>query len=223
MDPSPAVRITYYLEVVSSWCWWAQPAWMALKTRYDGRVGFDWKIALMDASGFPVSRDQCEWFYRRSGVLTRSPYMLHSGWFDPALTEYQAPNRVAEAARDLGVTDDRVRLALAQAALREGRPVGRWEVAVEVAAAAGGLDPQILLELAQSVAVEDRCRATTAEFHALQVSQRPTFVLESDIGDRVVLSGVWRYRPIAAALDALLEDAAGYAAFAAHFGGPPAS
>src|SRR2546425_9351054 len=119
------VKITYYLEVISSWCFWAEPAWAELKQRYGGKVEFSWKIALMDASGLPVSRGQCEWFYRRSGTNMRSPFMLNSGWFEPELKEYLAPNLVAEAAREFDGTDERVRLAIAHAGLREGRKVGR--------------------------------------------------------------------------------------------------
>ena len=70
--------------------------------------------------------------------MVRSPYMLNSGWLDPALPNYDVPNLVAEAARSLGVQDDRVRLALAESAVRQGRNIGRWEEAVAVAAAAGG-------------------------------------------------------------------------------------
>jgi len=104
------MKVTYYLEVISSWCYWAEPAWAELKRRYAGRVEFGWKLALMDASGLPVSRNQCEWFYRRSGTITRSPVMLNSGWFEPGQKEYLAPNLVAEAAKDFGITDDRARL-----------------------------------------------------------------------------------------------------------------
>ena len=32
------MKITYYLEVISSWCYWAEPAWADLKRRYAGRV-----------------------------------------------------------------------------------------------------------------------------------------------------------------------------------------
>ncbi len=223
MSARPSVQITYFIEIVSSWCWWAEPAWAALKERYAGRVEFDWKIALMDASGLPLSKSQSEWFYRRSGVVTRSPYMLDAGWFDPELKEYLAPNCMAEAARVLGVTDDRARLAVARAAVREGRPVGRWEVSAEVVAAATGLDASSLLSTAKSNEVEERCRRSTVEFHSLKVTQRPTFLIESTIADRVVFSGTWRAEPIAAALDSLLEDAQSYASYAAHHGGPPAS
>jgi predicted DsbA family dithiol-disulfide isomerase len=217
----PPVRVTFYLEVVSSWCWWAEPAWADLKQRYAGRAEFDWKIALMNTSGLPTSRAQCDWFYRRSGLIMRSSYMLNSGWFEPGLKEYLAPNLVAEAAKDFGVTDDRARLAIAHAAVREGKKVGHWEVAAAVAAAATELDPVKLLAHAKSPEVEARARATTAEFHALQVTQRPTFVLEDAIGDRAVFSGLATTGPLATALDAMLSDMAAYAAHAAHFGGPP--
>jgi predicted DsbA family dithiol-disulfide isomerase len=218
------ITVTYYLEVISSWCYWAEPAWAELKERYAGKpVVFDWKLSLMDQSGLPTSRAQTEWFYRRSGLIVRSPFMLNSGWFEPDVKEYLAPNLVAEAAKDFGVTDDRVRLAIANAALRDGQKVGQWKISAAIAAKAAKLDAKKLLAKAQSPQIEKRARATTAEFYALQVTQRPTFVLESNIGDRAVFSGLAQAAPIAATIDAMLHDAAGYAAHAAHFGGPPAS
>ncbi|MBN9693340.1 MAG: disulfide bond formation protein DsbA [Verrucomicrobia bacterium] len=222
MNQTAPVRLTYFLEIVSSWCWWAEPAWAELQSRYAGQVEFTWKIALMDASGMPTSREQCDWFYRRSGVLTRSPYILNSGWYEPGVAEYLAPNCVAEAARGLGITDDRARLAIAAAAVRAGKKVSGWDVSVAAACEATGLDPAVLLPRAKSPEVEAICRASTAEFHSLRVSQRPTFVAESRIGDRAVLSGTWQAAPIAAVLDSMLADAAGYASYAAHIGGPPA-
>jgi predicted DsbA family dithiol-disulfide isomerase len=215
------VRITYYLEAISSWCHWSEPAWAALKRDYAGRVEFDWKIALMPAEAFPVSRSQTEWFYRRSGSIMRSPDMLNPGWFDPDTRQSAVPNLVAEAARDLGATDDRVRLAIAHAALREGQKVWRWEVAVAVAAKAGKLNRTKLLARARSRAIEARVQTTTDEFHALQVTQRPTFLIENAIGDRAVFSGVVRVEPLAAALDALLADQLAYDSWKAHFGSPP--
>lgn len=215
------VQVTYYLEVVSSWCHWAEPAWAELKQRYAKQVEFGWKIAQMSPEAYPVSREQCDWFYRRSGSIMRSPYMLNSGWWEPGIKEYIVPNLVAEAAKDFGVTDDRVRLALAEAAMCQGLKVGRWEIAVAVASKAAKLNKAKLLARAKSKAVADRMAKTTAEFHALQVTQRPTFLLESAIGDRVVFSGLARVGPLAAALDAILADQTAYDSWKAHFGGPP--
>ena len=217
------VKITYYLDVASSWCFLAEPAWAALKDRYAGRVDFGWKIALMDAAGLPTSREQLAWFYRRSGTIMRSPFMLNTEWLQPGATEYPVRNCVAEAARELGVTDDRVRLALATAVLRDGKQGDEWEVATEIGAEAGELDQRSLLERARSPEIEERVRASTAEFHALKVTQRPTFVFDSEIGDRAVFSGFAKLPPLAATVDAMLEDIAAYESHASHFGAPPAS
>ena len=216
------ITVTDYLDVVSSWCFWSEPTWAELKRLYDGRVEFLWKIALMDPGGLPTSREQEQWFYRRSGMMMRSPFMLNTDWYDPSLAEWLAPNCMAEAAKDFGLIDDRVRLALAHSALRDGKKVSNWEVAAEIGAEAGKIDKKKLLERAKSPEIEKRVRASTAEFHALQITQRPAFVIDTEIGDRAVFSGVVRLEPLAATLDSMLDDATAYAAHKAHFGDPPA-
>jgi len=217
------ITVTNYLDVISSWCFWSEPTWAELKKRYHGRVQFQWKIALMDPSGLPTSREQEQWFYRRSGMMMRSPFMLSTEWYDASLPEWLAPNCVAEAAKDFGCTDDRVRFALAHAALREGKHIGDWDVSAQIAADVSGVDGGKLLEHARSAQVEKQVRASTAEFHALQITQRPAFVIDTEIGDRAVFSGIVRLEPLAATVDSMLDDAVGYAAHKAHFGDPPKS
>jgi len=217
------ITVTDYLDVISSWCLWSEPTWAELKRRYAGRVEFQWKIALLDKNGLPVSRGQEGWFYRRSGMIMRSPFMLRTDWYDPSLPEWLAPNCVAETAKDFGFTDDRVRLALAHAALRNGKKVGDWNVSAQIGAEVGGIDAGRLLDRARSREIEQRIRASTAEFHALQITQRPAFVIDTEIGDRAVFSGVVKLDPLAAAIDSMLDDAAAYAAHKAHFGDPPKS
>ena len=84
------------------------------------------------------------------------------------------------------------------------------------------MDKKKLLERAHSPTIEGRVRASTAEWHKLQVTQRPTFVIDTEIGDRAIFSGVVKWEPISATLDSMIEDAVAYAAHAAHFGSPPA-
>ena len=216
------ITVTDYLDVVSSWCFWSEPTWAELKKRYQGRVEFQWKIALMDKAGLPVSREQEAWFYRRSGMLMRSPFMLRTEWYDASLPEWLTPNSVAEAAKDFGITDDRVRLALAHAALREGKKVSDWDVSAEIGAEAGGVDKKKLLESAKSSAIEKRIRAHTAEFRAMQISQRPAFVIDTEIGDRAIFSGVVKLDPLVSTIESMLDDGVAYAAHKAHFGDPPA-
>ncbi len=217
------VKITYYLEVISSWCYWVEPAWTELKKRYAGKVEFNWKIAQMPAEAYPTSKAQAEWFYRRSGTIVCSPFMLNAGWFESGLKQYIVPNLMAEAAKDFGVTDDRVRLAIAQAGEREGKKVGRWDVSVEVAVKAAKLNKAKLLARAKSSGIAARIKKSSAEFDALQVSQRPAFLIENAIGDRAVFSGIVRLEPLAAALDALLADQAAYDSYQVHFGSPPSN
>jgi predicted DsbA family dithiol-disulfide isomerase len=216
------ISITNYLDVISSWCFWSEPTWEELKRRYADRVTFDWKIALMDSAGLPVSRAQEEWFYRRSGLMNRSRFMLRSDWYEPLLPEYLAPNLVAEAARDLGAKDDRVRRAISKAILREGAPrIRELEIAAEIGSKASGLAKADLLTRAASPEIEERIRNSTTEWKTMGVTQRPTFVIDTEIGDRAIFSGVIKLDPIATTIDSMLDDAQFYECHAAHYGSPP--
>lgn len=221
------MKVTYYLEVLSSWCTWVEPTWAELKQRYAGRAEFEWRIALMNPADFPVSRAQCDWFYQRSGgTVMRSPFKLNSGWFEAERAgHYEAPNLVAEAARDFGFEGDEIRLALARAGVREGQKIGDLATAVAVAAQAGGkkMPAKKLRAAAESAAVRARVEASTKEFFAHQINQRPAFVLTDAIGDKAVFSGLVRLEPLVATIDAMLADTAAYAAHKAHHGSPPAA
>jgi predicted DsbA family dithiol-disulfide isomerase len=204
------LKITYYLDVISSWCHWSEPAWALLKNRYSDCTEFQWKIALMDSTGMPKSRSQLEWFYRRSGTIMAADHAIRSDWYVPELNEYLAPNLVAEAAIDFGInrSDDRVRIAITEAGLLQGRPTAKLAEAVAIAVAAvPELEPKSLSDRASSPDIEQRIRATTAEFHALQATQRPTYLLENQIGDRVVFSGVVKPEPLIATIEQMLADA----------------
>ncbi len=221
------MKITYYLEVLSSWCTWVEPTWAELKHRYAARgVTFEWRIALMNPADFPQSRAQTDWFYQRSGgTVMRSPFKLNSGWFEAERAgHYEAPNLVAEAARDFGFEGDEIRLALSHAGVREGKKIGDLATAVAVAAQAGGkrLPAKKLRAAAESASIRARVDASTAEFFAHQISQRPAFVLTDAIGDKAVFSGLVRLEPLVATIDTMLADTAAYAAHKAHFGSPPA-
>jgi len=215
------MKITYYLDVTSSWCFWAEPAWTELRVKFAGRVEFAWKIALLDTAALPPTLEALEWFYRRSAKITRAAATLNPGWFEAGAPEYLVPNLIAEAGKDFGVTDDRLRLELSRAALIDGRRILQWEESLACAQAVG-LNPAALRTRAESPEVLDRIRASTAEFHALQVTQRPAFVLDDSIGDRAVFSGVWSAAPLIATLEAMHSDTTAYAGYAARVGPPPA-
>jgi predicted DsbA family dithiol-disulfide isomerase len=233
------MKVTYYLEVISSWCYWVEPTWAELQRRYAGRVDFEWKIALMRREDYPASREQCDWFYRRSGLMMKSPFMLNSGWLEPWREGlFPAASYVAEAGKDFGITGDELRLALAHAADRDGLKVASMDAAIKVAvthlrqastvakamadkSARQEVDEAKLRARAESAEVAARIQASTAEFFAHQIDQRPAFILTSEIGDKAVFSGMVKIEPLAATIESMLSDLAGYAAHKAHYGGPP--
>lgn len=218
------MRITYYLEIFSSWCHYVEPVWDELQRRYAGRVAFEWRIAWMREEDFPDSREQCDWYYRRSGgTVMHWPRMLNSGWVEPGRPGgYCAPGLVAEAGRGLGAGDDRIRRALAEAALLQGKRIADLDLAVRIGAKAAAIPPARLLKAARSEATRERVAQSTRDFLAHGISQRPGFILESAIGDKAVFSGLVRIEPLAATIDAMLADASAYAAHAAHHPPPPA-
>jgi predicted DsbA family dithiol-disulfide isomerase len=148
---------------------------------------------------------------------------LNSGWFELDPPPPIAPNAMAEAARDFGVTDDRVRLALARAAMRDGRKVGRWEESAVVAAQIVGQDAATLIQKAKSPEIAARIQASTDEFNRFQVNQRPAFVIENNIGDRAIFSGLVAGPPLGTTIEAMWHDASAYQMYQVHHGAPPES
>ena len=156
----------------------------------------------------------------------RSPFRLNSGPFEAERQgHHKAPNLVIEGAREFGFAGDEIRLALPCAGVREGQKIGDLATAVTIAAKAGGkqLPAKKLRAAAESSSVRARVDASTAEFFAPQITQRPAFVLTDAIGDQAVFSGLARFAPLVATIDTMLAAAAASAAHRAHLGNPPAS
>ena len=218
MENKP-ISITLFVEVQSSWCFWFEPAWARLKERYQEQASFAWKIALMPEAAFPASRAECDVYYRRSGMAMRSEFMLNSAWMEDELAgDYSVSNCVADAGKDFGIDGDEMRIALSRAGLVDGRKIGRIDEAVAAAAEACVVDAAALKEKALSALVRERVERSTREFHALQIDQRPSVLMASDIGDRAVFSGVVHLEPLVATVEAMLEDSRAYAAYHAHYG-----
>ncbi len=221
MNPAQ-VKMTYYLDIMSSWCTYVEPIWDELRKRYPGRVIFDWKIALMNREDFPVSKQQCAWFYTRSKSLQPKAPKLTPDWFEADRRgNYEAPHLVAEAGRDLGCPNDSLRRALAYAALQQGQKIGDLDTSVTIAAEKFSLDANKLRDVANSATVRHRVAASTAEFHAHQLTQRPAFIITSSIGDKAVFAGIINRETLVNTLDSMLRDNQGYHTFSDQFGPMP--
>ncbi|MEM7674125.1 MAG: DsbA family protein [Verrucomicrobiota bacterium] len=210
------VKITYYLDVVSSWCYYFEPVWESLAETFGDKLEREWEITLIPEEGLPESAEEEDSYYRRSGIITRQQQMLNSSWVDPSLKEYLAPNLVSLACRALGVTGDTVRLEIARGAMVDGLKVGDWEVSAEIAAKASGLTSEMILKKARSPEIERIARSSTARFNAFGVNQRPAFFLESEIEDRAIFSGLIQAEPLVATINAMISDAEAYRSWSAH-------
>ena len=97
------------------------------------------EIALMRKEDYPTSREQCDWFYRRSGMVMRSPFMLNSGWLEPWRPGlFPAASYVAEAGKDFGITGDELRLELGR---MQPPVIADRDLAAAVALQQGGKAP----------------------------------------------------------------------------------
>jgi len=215
IEVPPMVKLFYYLDVMSSWCFYAEPHLERLRAKYGTRLSYDWRISLV--RDLPVGREQVDWYYKRSGSV--SGMHLNPDWCQGSYTSLDA-NLAAEAARELGFNDDRARLALARAALVQGMPVYHKAIAADVVAAVTGVEPEKILALMDDEKVIERVRQSDAEFAAFQIDQRPAFVLRSSIGDTAIFSGIWALEPLDATIGAMLSDVDKYVRFAAN--NPPA-
>lgn len=212
------IKITYYLDLISSWCHYVEPVWTELKSAYADVATFRWEIAQIPPEGLPSCKAEEEWYYRRSGILTRQSQMLNAEWVEPGVTNYNAPNLVAVAARELGVEGDEVRLALSKAAMIDGRKIASVDVCVDVACGVCELDRGEFHKEALSQRTAEIVRVSTAKFSSYGINQRPAFHIESEIEDRALFSGIIHKAPIVAAIEAMLQDVQSYRAWSAHMG-----
>lgn len=207
-----AVKIIYYLDILSSWCTFAEAPLEKVRAKFGSDLEYEWRLAVLrESKPLGYSNADLAWYYARSKSMTGM--QLNDVWLESTSDSTWWPNLVAEAARSLGAVDDKVRLALAKAGMIDGQHVQHRDVSERIAAAASGLDAASLHKAVDDPAVAERVRATTAEYRALPVAVVPTFLISNEIGDVNLLSGAYRYEHIAPCVEQLLADAKAYAAF----------
>ncbi len=184
----PKVTVDYYIDTMSSWCLIAEPAVDRIRTEFGDRIQLNWKIVqLNQGAPFEATPEKFAWFYARTKAVTGT--QLNPAWHTSMRDSSVFPNLAAEAARTLGVTDDRVRRALSRAAMNEGKHVPLRAVTLEVASVAGGLDKHALLETMEAHETLAKILSNTIELRKLPVKVIPAFVIANDIGDVAILSG----------------------------------
>jgi predicted DsbA family dithiol-disulfide isomerase len=206
------VKLVYFLDVLSSWCLVAEDALDKVRREFGDRLDYEWRIAALH-DAFNYSPEQMAFYYRRTHHITN--VRLNPVWLESTADGSKWANIAAEAARGLGCTDDRVRLALAKGAMIDTKHMSKRDVVVETAAKAGGLDRVALEQAMDDPTTAARIRASSEEFAKYNVDVRPTFVVRNAIADTSVLSGCWRYDLLAQAVRSALDDQDRFDAFMA--------
>jgi predicted DsbA family dithiol-disulfide isomerase len=214
------LTLVYYLDVLSSWCFVAERSLGVVRERLGERLKLDWRLAFLFNGGpMAYSPQLAAWQYRRNESLTG--VKLNARWRESANDTTWWANLATEAARTLGVTDDRVRHAIARAAMADGVRVGARDEAVKVAVTASGLDRRDLEREMDHPRTAERLWESTMEYKSLPVRVQPTFIFRNEIGDTAILSGLVGTAPLNACADEMLAAAEGYAKFNAENVAPP--
>jgi predicted DsbA family dithiol-disulfide isomerase len=209
-----ALKLTFYVDVLSSWSFVAEQALDRLRAELGARLEVEWRIAfLFDGGPMGYSLEKNAWYYRRNRSVTG--VTLNTVWRESMADTTWHANLAAQAARSLGIEDDRVRRALSRAAMVDGKHVGRRDVAVAIAASAAGVSVAELEKAMDDPRTAARMHETTAEFKALKLAVQPVFIFRNEIGDTAILSGLYTYETLAACAREMLAAADGYASFIA--------
>lgn len=198
------IELTAYIDVLSSWCYVGDLALQKIEKKYGDRLRVQWKIAqLFEYGPLPYTREQLAWYYARTAKI--SGVVMNADWHDSPETTTVYANQAAEAARSLGVTDMSLVRALNRANVIEGKRLGRRDVALDEAARLSGLDRAQLDRAMRDPATAQRIEQTTKEFEALNLPQRPSYVVRNPTGDLALLSGIYTFESLDAVIGEMLH------------------
>lgn len=198
------VDLIYYVDVLSSWCHVADRAVERIEEKYGPSVRLDWRIAqLFNYGPLPYTQKDLRWYYERTAKMTG--VRLNEAWHDSPDTTTKYVNAAAEAARELGVTDSRVRRGLSRAALIDGKRIGHRDGAIEETARLSGFSAERIADLMDSPQVTQRIMQTTQEFKDLALPQLPSFVMRNSSGDIAVFSGLYTFESLDSVIGEMLH------------------
>lgn len=198
------IEIIYYLDVLSSWCHIADRALEQVETKYGESVRLDWRIAqLFDFGPLPYGREECEWYYARTARITG--VQLNPAWVDSMQATTVYANQAAEASRALGAEGSHVRRGLSHAAVVEGKPLGRRDVALAEAVRLSGFPAAEIDRAMEESAVKHLIVQSTQEYKDLALPQLPSFVFRNTTGDLAVFSGLYTFESIDAVIGEMLH------------------
>jgi predicted DsbA family dithiol-disulfide isomerase len=201
------VKATFFIDVLSHWCLAAWPA-VEAAAKAIGRENIDLAFAPIETGLDDVTPEREAWFYRR-GTLAYD-MRLRSDWYEQPGTTTVYANAAVAAAIALGADAFATAPATMRAAMVDGRLLGRRDVAIATVAELTHLSSPELEKVVDSASIAESMREGNDRLRACGCTERPSFLLENAIGDRIVMQGVWQTQPLLAALVSLRHDEDAY-------------
>ncbi len=203
------MKVTAFVDVLSHWCLAALPALDALRGTLADDVVLEVVIApLGDGASVGYSNAAEAWFYTR-GTLAYGT-VLDPSWCEDETTSTWHANAAVLAAVALGADPIALARCVLQAAMVDGKLLGRESEAVRVVSTFTGIAEQTLRDAMHGDAVIAGLHAANARLAAIGCAERPSWELVNDNGDRAVLQGVWQAEAILPLARALLDDERAY-------------
>ncbi len=202
------MKITLYYDICSQWSYFGDLTLDRLREKFGADLDVRRQIAMVkDGEPIGYTAEALGWMYRRSESI--AGIAVTSKWIRGDDRTLYA-NLAVAAAEHLGHD---VRRQAAEAILLRGEPLGSEAGAVSVVAQLAGVAPAALQDAMR--VVEPAVRRSTKEFRALPVTVVPAFLLENEIGDTALLSGLYEFETLEQVVAEMLRAERGYAAFGA--------
>ena len=203
------MKVTAFVDVLSHWCLAAQPALDALRATLADDVAVEIAFAPI-GDGAPVGFTHAAetWFYQR-GTLAYGTE-LDASWCEDETTSTWHANAATAAAVALGANPIDLVPRVSRAAMFDGALLGREDEAVRVVSQLTGFAEDAVRAKMRSASITDVLHRGNVRLAAIGCTERPSWELVNDNGDRAVLQGVWQAEAILPLARALLEDERAY-------------
>lgn len=200
------MRATLFVDVLSHWCLAAMPAVHALADLTPNVEIVYCPVNNGEPMG--VSAQAERWFYSR-GALAYGRTM-RSDWYESDTTTTWFANAVAYVGGTVTGQPIRAAHSVMSAAMEQGQMLGRANLCYEMMAHHTGRPASEIGRLVGASEVKTALDAGNRRLAEIGSDERPTFVLENDIGNRILLKGMWHKELVVASALALLHDERAY-------------
>ena len=200
------MRATVFIDVLSHWCLAAVPAIRVL-TELTPNV----EIVLAPIKGNApagYTNEMMRWWLERGALAYGRK--LRADWCEGPQTTSWFANAIASIGGEENGEPLRAAHAVMSGALEQGLKLGRADECFEFMARYLKTNASEIGKRVADPALAAKLDGGNRRLREAGADERPTFLLEGEIGDRALLKGLWQKELVAAAGLAILHDERAY-------------